>query len=73
MPAGLLMVHQDREAASRRGTARQGGIVGAARTAFTVRVNADHRATLHARIQSGSRVGLPGGSGSRGSKAPGRV
>lgn len=44
MPAGLSLVRQDREATSRRGTARKGGIVGAARTAFTVRVNAGRRA-----------------------------
>lgn len=51
-----------------------GGIVGAACTAFTVQVNSDLGSVpLHSRIQSSARVGLPGGSGSRGSKASGRL
>lgn len=39
----LVAGPKDRKAASRRGTARKGGIVGADRTAFTVRVHADRR------------------------------
>ncbi len=42
----LVAGPKDRKATSRRGTARKGGIVGAARTAFTVRVDAERRADV---------------------------
>ena len=51
MPAGLSLVRQDRKAISWRETAHEGGIEGAAPTAFTVRVDADRwTRPFHSRI-----------------------